>query len=467
MKKSALLFPTGFLWGVATSAYQIEGAWQADGKGESIWDVFAHTSGRIEDGSNGDVACDHYHLWKEDIALMRSLGIKAYRFSTSWPRILPDGWGKVNHRGLDFYNRLVDGLLEAGILPFITLNHWDLPQGLQERGGWPARSTAEAFVEYAEVVSRRLGDRVRYWITHNEPSSISYLGHQEGDHAPGITNWTAALQTAHHLLLSHGWSMPVIRRNSQDAEVGITLELMPARPASRGLGDRQASRFYDGYFNRWFLDPLFGRGYPSDLVAAYSKKGWIQMDALPFIQDGDLGAIATPMDFLGVNYYTHAILKSGTGSCLWRISNSSGEFEQTEMGWDIDPAGLSEVLRRVYWEYHPSKIFITENGASYGGKSDVERRIHDARRIDYLSAHLAAAHDAIRMGVPLAGFFVWSLLDNFEWTEGYTQRFGLVWVDFESRSRIPKDSARWYAETVSGNGLLRGDQGLKHISKIA
>ena len=449
---SKLTFPEGFIWGVATSSYQIEGAWNEDGKGESIWDRFSHTPGKIADGTNGDVACDHYHRWQEDIALMRSLGIEAYRFSVSWPRILPTGRGEINQAGLDFYSRLVDGLLEAGILPFLTLYHWDLPQALQEKGGWPTRATAEAFAEYTDVVSHHLGNRVKHWITHNEPAVVGFEGHLTGRHPPGVKDPNAALRAVHHLLLSHGWAVPVIRGNSPDAEIGIALNLVPAVPASASAADIHACRHFDGYLNRWFLDPLHGRHYPADMVANYIAQGHLPSEGLTFIQDGDLDAIAIQTDFLGVNYYTRAITRNEDAPDNLPQTTSPSS-ERTETGWEVYPDGLYHLLSRLHFEYQPRKIYVTENGASYSDGPDTDGRVRDYRRMDYLRNHIAAAYRAIQNGVPLAGYFVWSLMDNFEWAKGYTQRFGIVWIDYETQQRIPKDSALWYKETIAEKGV--------------
>ncbi len=447
-----LKFPEGFVWGTATSSYQIEGAWDEDGKGESIWDRFSHTAGTIEDGSSGDVACDHYHRWPEDVALIKSLGIQAYRFSISWPRILPTGRGKVNQAGLDFYSRLVDGLLEAGIAPCVTLYHWDLPQPLQDEGGWPVRPTAEAFADYADVVSRHLGDRVKCWMTHNEPWVAAFVGHAEGRHAPGIRDWPSALRASHHLLLSHGWAVPVIRRNSPAAEVGIVLNTAPAVPASPSAADYQAWRHFDGLLHRWFLDPLYGWCYPPDVVADCVARGRLRSHSLPFVEEGDLEAIAVPTDFLGINYYSRAVVRDEKASDNLPQTAFPGE-ERTEMGWEVYPDGLYDILARVYLAYSPPKIYVTENGASYSDGPDADGRILDRRRIAYLRDHLAAAHRAIQVGVPLAGYFVWSVLDNFEWARGYTQRFGIVWVDYATQRRIAKQSALWYNTVIARNGF--------------
>jgi beta-glucosidase len=456
---TSLQFPRGFIWGAATAAYQIEGAWEEDFKGESIWDRFAHTPGKIEDGSNGDVACDHYHRWREDIALMKRLGMQAYRFSISWPRILPfgsmpDSKGGVNQAGLDFYSRLVDGLLEAGIRPFATLYHWDLPQVLQEAGGWPARATAEAFVGYTEVVSRALGDRVKDWMTINEPWCVSILGHQKGEHAPGWKeDWPAALRAAHHVLLAHGWAVPILRRNSPGAQVGIVLNQEPAIPASPSPADREAARWHDGYFNRWFLDPVFGHGYPADMVRAYAQARHLPQGP-DFVQPGDLEAIAAPTDFLGLNYYSRAIVRASVPESENAPRTVHRNPNLTDMGWEVYPDGLYEVLMRIHADYHPPRLYITENGASYADGPNGVGRVADQRRLTYLRDHLAAAHRAVRAGVPLAGYFVWSLMDNFEWAKGYTQRFGVVWVDYATQQRLPKDSALWYAQVIARNEIF-------------
>ncbi|MCB0056706.1 MAG: beta-glucosidase [Caldilineaceae bacterium] len=447
-------FPQDFVWGTATSSYQIEGAWQADGKGESIWDRFAHTPGKIMDQSSGDVACDHYQRWPQDIALMKELGLHAYRFSIAWPRILPQGSGAVNQAGIGFYSRLVDGLLEAGIVPFVTLYHWDMPQALQDKGGWPQRSTAEAFVEYADVISRALGDRVKHWITHNEPWCASFLSYQIGEHAPGLHDWPAALAASHHLLLSHGWAVPVLRRNSPGAEVGITLNFTASEIATPTPENVVAARVYDGYFNRWFLDPLYGRHYPADMMEGYRQAGFVPAGGAGFIQDGDMAAIAAPIDFLGVNYYTRFMLKAdGNNPPMPADDAEHATLPRTDMGWEIFPQGLYELLCRLHFEYKLPKLYITENGASFADGPGADGQVHDTRRIDYLRAHFDAAHRAMKAGAPLAGYFVWSLMDNFEWARGYTERFGIVWVDYETQERMLKDSALWYKGVIAANAF--------------
>ncbi len=443
-------FPKNFIWGAATSSYQIEGAWQADGKGESIWDRFSHTPGKIEDGSTGDVACDHYYRWPEDVALMRSLNLQAYRFSIAWPRILPEGVGRVNQKGLDFYGRLVDGLLEAGITPFATLYHWDLPQVLQDKGGWPERSLVDAFAEYADVVSRYLGDRVKNWMTHNEPWVAAFVAYQMGEHAPGLHDQAAALRAAHHLLVSHGRAVPIIRTNSPNAEVGIVLNTTHVYPASASAADYHQGRWLDGWINRWFMDPLYGRHYPADMVAAFGD----QLHGMDFVQSGDMDAIAVHTDFLGINYYTRSVNRNDHAPNNLPRAVDPSQNEHTEMGWEVYPDALFELLIRLHTDYRAPKLYITENGASYSDGPDAYGRVPDARRLDYFRGHLLACHRAIENGVPLAGYFAWSLLDNFEWAKGYLQRFGLVWVDYETQQRIPKDSALWYRDVIGRNGVI-------------
>lgn len=449
---SARRFPDGFLLGAATSAQQIEGSPHADGRGESVWDRFATKSGAIADGSDPSVACDHYRRWREDVALMRELGLGAYRFSIGWTRVLPDGRGPVNGRGLGFYDALVDALLEAGITPFVTLNHWDLPQALDERGGWGARETVDAFVEYAAAVSARLGDRVRHWITHNEPWCIATLGHEQGHHAPGRRDPAEALRVAHHLLLSHGRAVPVLRRESQGAEVGITLILSETGAASGSEADRDAARQHDGVFNRWFLDPLYRARYPEDVIADRVRRGHLASAELPFVRPGDLEAIATPTDFLGVNYYSRVVLKAGPDGTPEAVPQVPRD-ELTEMGWEVWPRGLRDMLVRVAREYGPQAIHVTENGAAFADEPGPDGRVSDPRRVEYLRAHLESALDAIADGVPLRGYFAWSLLDNWEWGLGYAKRFGLYRVDFATQRRTPKDSAFFYRDVAAARAV--------------
>jgi len=446
-------FPENFIWGTATASYQIEGAWDKHGKGESIWDHFSHTPGKVNQGDTGDVANDHYHLWRKDIGIMKKLGLQAYRFSTAWPRILPKGRDKVNQKGIDFYSKLVDGLLAANITPFITLYHWDLPQALEDEGGWTVRSTAEAFVEYTEAITRALGDRVKHWITLNEPACSAWLGYDNGEHAPGIKDLSKAIPTSHHLLLAHGWAVPVIRRNSVDAEVGITLNHNWKVPASNSTLDLDAVRRDEGKWMRWFADPIYGRNYPADIVADFERQ-----DALPnmdFIQGGDMQAVSAPLDFLGVNYY-HREVK--------RVNDPKNEPQKifpapktpenwTEMEWENYPDGLTNVLAQYYFHYQPLKMYVTENGASYSTPPNEDGSVPDELRTQYYRTHIAAAYRAIQAGVPLAGYFAWSLMDNFEWAKGYAQRFGIVWVDYNTQERIIKDSGKWYKGVIKKNGF--------------
>ena len=435
-------FPRGFAWGAATAAYQIEGAWNEDGKGESIWDRFSRTPGKIETGETGDVACDHYHRWPDDVVLMKEIGIKAYRFSISWPRILPEGRGHVNPPGLDFYSRLVDGLLAAGIQPFITLYHWDLPQRLQDTGGWPARESAAAFAEYADIASRRLGDRVRYWMTLNEPHISSMMGYREGRHAPGHKDLHEALAAAHHLLLAHGRAVPIIRGNSPGGQVGIAIDHHPQNPASSNPADEAAARYADGVTNRWFLDPLAGRGYPDDIRDAYG-------DDMAFVRDGDLDEIAAPLDFLGINYYARNIARAGRGSSP--TVRPSGEY--TEMGWEVYPEGLLDTLTQIHAAYRFPVLYVTENGAAYADTVGPQGEVDDPRRISYLRRHVEQVQKAVSLGIPVRGYFVWSLLDNFEWSFGTSKRFGVVYVAFETQRRTLKASARWYQTLIRANAL--------------
>jgi beta-glucosidase len=438
-------FGADFLWGCATSSYQIEGAAHEDGRVESIWDRFAATPGKIRDGSSGAVACDHYHRWPEDLDIARSLGLDAYRFSIAWPRIFDGVNAAPNGKGLGFYERLVDGMLERGLQPWATLYHWDLPQWLQDRGGWNERATVDAFVELADAVTRRLGDRVKHWITHNEPWCTAMIGHHEGWHAPGTTDFKTALQVCHHVLLSHGKAVPVIRANVPDAQVGIALSLHPVRAASDSPEDRAALLRHDGLRFRWFMDPLYGRGYPAATLGAVGQ-------AAPAILDGDLDAIAVPTDFLGVNYYfpetvAHA---PGQGPLGARVLPPGAQAQTTAMGWEVAPQGLTELLQRIEDEYRPGPIYLTENGSCYDDAVEDDGAIHDAERRAYLQRHLGALRDTLRAGVPVKGYFAWSLVDNFEWSEGYGRRFGLVHIDYATQQRRLKDSARWYRAFLHG-----------------
>lgn len=455
MPKNNYNFPKEFVWGAATASYQIEGAWNEHGKGESIWDRFSHTPGKIHNNDNGDTANDHYHLWRKDIKLMKQLGLKAYRFSISWPRILPNGRGKVNQKGVNFYSKLVDGLLAAGITPYVTLYHWDLPQALQDEGGWEVRSTAEAFIEYTEAVAQALGDRVKNWITINEPAVVAWIGNDTGEHAPGYKDMKRAIPVSFHIMLAHGWAVQIIRRNSPNSEVGITLNVGWKVPASNSTFDLDAVRAADGKWTRWFSDPLYGRGYPADVIADFEKQGFLP-NGMNFIKEGDLNSIAAPTDFLGINYYSREVIRSNTlGNGPQTVFAKPRSPENwTEMGWENFPDGLSGVLGRMYFEYKPLKLYVTENGASYSTAPDENGEIHDTHRLEYFKSHFAAMHRVMQAGVPVAGYFAWSLMDNFEWAMGYAQRFGIVWVSYETQERIVKESAKWFKNVIKKNGFV-------------
>lgn len=430
-----LRFPPGFRWGVATSAFQIEGAAREDGKGESIWDRFCRQPGAIVDASNGDLACDHYHRWQEDLDLIASLGVRCYRFSVSWPRVQPHGQGEWNEAGLAFYDRLVDGLLARGIEPCLTLNHWDLPQALQDRGGWAARDTVHHFVQYARGVNRRLGDRVKLITTHNEPWVVAHLGHETGTFAPGIRNRKTAMQVAHHLLLSHGLALQALRADGASAPLGIVLNLVHHEPASPSAADVARMEVDEAFGRRWYTEALFNGRYPQ---IALDELG---ADA-PAVAPGDMADIAQPMDYLGINYYTRAVSKA-EGS----FDAAASGLPLTAMGWEIYPRGLTELLTTLHREYELPPVYITESGAAFVDRVEGDR-VHDPERTQYLRDHIAAVADAMDRGVPVAGYMVWSLMDNFEWSFGYGKRFGIVRVDYDTLKRTPKDSALWYRDFI-------------------
>ncbi len=439
-----MAFPQDFIWGAATSSYQIEGAALQDGRGECIWHRFTHTPGTIDDGSTGDVACDHYHRYREDVTLIAGLGLNAYRFSIAWPRVLPAGTGLTNPAGLDFYDRLVDELLRREITPFVTLYHWDLPQALQERGGWENPDSMGWFRDYAALMAARLGDRVKHWITHNEPWVIALLGNYTGEHAPGQRNLTAAYTVAHHLLLSHGAAVPAIRQNAPGAQVGITLNLDHVEPATQSETDRQAAYRHDGYLNRWFLDAVFHGRYPQDMVALLGA-------ALERIVPEDIGAAAVPLDFLGINNYTRQVIVPGDNSPFYARSVRPAGSAYTAMNWEVCPEGLRALLVRVARDYAPPAIYITENGAAFDDPDPVNGVVEDPQRVDYYRRHIEACAAAIAEGVPLKGYFAWSLMDNFEWARGYLKRFGIVHVDFATQVRTPKRSALFYRDLIAAH----------------
>jgi beta-glucosidase len=434
-------FPSDFVWGAATSAYQIEGAWDEDGKGESIWDRFCHTPGNIELGHTGDVACDHYHRYRNDVDLMQRLGLKAYRFSTSWPRILPGGQGQVNEKGLDFYERLVDALIDAGIEPFITLYHWDLPQTLQDEGGWISRDICKAFADYAAVMVKRLGDRVKYWATINEPEVVTFVGYKEGRHAPGWKDPRAAYHVAYNLLVAHGMAVQAIRAHSADLQVGIVLNQWQVDPSSDLPEDIAAADRIWQETKALFLDMILKEHDPG------SRFEWMETYGVE-TKLGDLSLISQPLDYLGVNFYSRSVIRAE--SQMDRIPGS----EYTEMGWEVHAPALRRLLNRMNGEYDLPPIYITENGAAFKDEIAMDGTIHDERRLDYIRQHLIQTSLALQDGVDIRGYFVWSLLDNFEWDHGYTKQFGIVRVDYEKQERTIKDSGHWYSQVIENNAVM-------------
>jgi beta-glucosidase len=460
-------FPPGFLWGTATASYQIEGAVDVDGRGPSIWDTYSHRAGEVWNGDTGDIACDHYHRMDEDLDLMKKLGVGSYRFSVAWPRVQPDGKGPANQAGLDFYRRLVDGLLARDIEPTLTLYHWDLPQPLEDGGGWCARDTSERFGEYVDIVARALGDSVERWITLNEPWCSAWLGYGAGRHAPGIKDIGMAIAATHHLLLAHGTAVPIVRSAIPGAKVGLTVNLGVSRPGTTHELDVAAARRADGNLNRLFLDPVFQGRYPEDMVEHYRDSS----PGFSVVRDGDMEVISQPLDFLGVNYYFPGTIMDSTRVKEARaagygvpigeqfpdlrvLSLETPGTDTTSMGWEVDASGLTELLVRVKSDYTELPIYITENGAAFDDYVDPNGHVLDNDRVSYLEEHISAVHDAIGAGVNVQGYFVWSLLDNFEWAYGYSRRFGIVWVDFPTGTRLPKASFSWYANTVRHNGLV-------------
>ncbi len=443
------IFPDGFLWGASTSAYQIEGAWNQDGKGESIWDRFTHQPYRVQHGQTGDVACDHYRRMPQDVAMMRELGLQAYHFSIAWTRVLPEGRGQVNQKGLDFYERLVDRLLEAGIVPNVTLNHWDYPQSLMDLGGWVNRDSAAWFADYAGAVFARLGDRVPFWVTHNEPWVCAFLGYGYGVHAPGLHDFSKAYQAAHHLLLAHGQAVQVYRQGGYPGQIGLVFDPNHYLPATPSEADQAACRRVRQETRELFLDPIFFKRYPAALM------DWIGPHA-PQVQAGDFEVIAQPIDFLGINYYRTEAVAFDLEAGLLRARTtplSAPGWGTTAMGWGIYPAGLTAALLEIHEKYAAPAMYVTENGAALEGVPDANGFVADWERIAYLREHLRALHAAIRQGADVRGYYVWSWMDNFEWARGYGPRFGLVRVDFETLARTPKQSAYWYRDVIARNGL--------------
>ena len=431
-------FPKDFVWGAATAAYQIEGAWNADGKGESIWDRFSHTPGKIDNGDTGDVACDHYHRYRDDVALMRRLGLRAYRFSISWPRVLPTGRGAINATGLDFYERLVDKLLAENIQPYVTLYHWDLPQVLE--GGWVNRDTAGYFADYAALVVRRLGDRVKMWTTLNEPWVSAFIGYREGRHAPGLENEPLAFQAAHHLLVAHGLAAQAMRAISAQLNVGIVLDMFPVEAGTDSPQDQAIADSAWQHRSGWFIDPLLRASYPSDAWRALGNNA-------PTVSPDDFALIAQPLDFLGVNYYSRDLMQKGVS-----IKPVPGA-EYTEMDWEVHAPALGRLLLRLKRDYVLPPIYITENGAAFRDEIGPDGRVHDPRRLNYVREHLRELCQAIEKGVDVRGYFLWSLFDNFEWSFGFSKRFGIVYVDYATQKRIVKDSGEWYACVIAQDAV--------------
>jgi beta-glucosidase len=432
-----------FVWGAGTAAFQIEGATRVDGRGESIWDRFAAHPGNVADGDTGDPACEHYYRWREDLDLIRELGLQGYRFSVAWPRVQPDGRGPVNQKGLDFYRRLAEGLNERGIKPLATIYHWDLPQALQDEGGWAERDVVERFAEYARLVLDGLDGVVGDWITHNEPWVTSFLGYALGVKAPGLRDWRGAVRASHHALVAHGVVVREFREAGRDGRIGITLDLTVARPASASEADVAAAERFDGYHNRWFLDPVLRGEYPADMLELYED----QVGPLDMIRDGDLETIAQPLDFLGVNFYRPNLMAAGDSPVLG-VREVEQDAEVTAMDWPVVPEALTELLLRIKRDYGDLPLLITENGAAFQDRLD-DGVVDDERRLAYLRGHIDAVERAKAQGVDVRGYYVWSLLDNFEWEWGYDKRFGIVYVDYATQRRIPKRSALWYRDLIA------------------
>jgi beta-glucosidase len=449
-----LQFPAGFVWGTASAAYQIEGAIHEDGRGESIWDRYCSIPGNIANGDTGEIACDHYHRYKEDIALMRQMGMKAYRFSVAWPRIFPDGTGKLNEKGLDFYSRLIDELEASGIDPYLTLYHWDLPQALQDRGGWVNPDTAKRFLEYSSAVMQKLKGRVKHWITLNEPYCAAFLGYYAGRQAPGIRDFSSALRAAYNLYLGHGEAVRYFRENAIPGEIGIALNLMGRLPLTETSTDRDAAFRADGQLNRWFLDPLIKGGYPADMTGWFSKHGVV----LPPFNDASFELIKQPLDFIGLNYYNDFYVKHDGASWPLEFAIENPRWiPVNSRDWPITEQGFTAMLLRLKKEYGIERILITENGTSTSDTVTLVHTVEDYPRVDYLKRHIAAMHQAIEAGVGVCGYMQWSLLDNFEWSFGYNSRFGLVYVDFQTQERIIKRSGHWYAALAKNNSMSIGN----------
>ena len=445
---SSIVFPEEFIWGTATSSYQIEGGYNEDGKGESIWDRYTHTYGTILNNDTGDVACDHYHLYEKDVKILKELGIKSYRFSISWSRIFPDGKGEPNEKGMDFYRNLVKLLIENGITPAVTLYHWDLPQKLQDIGGWVNREVVELFEQYARYVFKELGNKVAIWMTFNEPWVSSFIGYWYGGHPPGISDLSLALQAAHNILLAHGKTVRAFREMGMKGEIGISLNLNPVYPASENENDLFAANRYSEFYNSWFLDPILRGKYPEQLLNLFSN-----IATLPNMDNVDMDIIHSPIDFLGVNNYSFSSVVYDANKLPLQLTFADTGKVKTDTGWEIYPEGIYDLLVYLHQEYNGVKIIITENGAAFKDVIDNEGKVNDSERISYLNEHIFQIHQAIRDGVNVAGYYLWSLMDNFEWRVGYSKRFGIVYIDYETQKRIIKKSGFWYKEVIENNGI--------------
>lgn len=445
---ATISFPKGFLWGTASASYQVEGAWSEDGRGESIWDRFAHTPGRIRDGASGDVACDFYHRCRQDVALMAELGLNAARFSIAWPRIFPDGRCAINLKGLDFYSRLIDELLGHGIQPFPTLYHWDLPQALEEAGGWPNRDTAEHFRDYAAAVAGRLGDRVTHWTIFNEPWVFCILGYLLGIHAPGRTEPAQAIRATHVVNLAQGMAASALRQGRhKPAAIGTAFSMSPVHPRSDSPEDRAAAERWHNFYNLWFLEPAINGRYPHAHLSA-------DQNHLLGVEPGDMEIVKAPLDFIGINLYTRAVVAHDPGEPnlgVARVPPATGE--RTDFGWEVYPGALSEMVLRISRDYGRPPIYVTENGCSYGDGPGADGQVRDRRRVDFMRRYIGALGEAIRQGADVRGYFAWTLTDNFEWAEGFTQRFGIVHCDFNTQARTVKQSGQWYAALARSNRL--------------
>ena len=441
-------FSKEFIFGTATSSYQIEGAYQEDDRGLSIWDTFSRIPGKVFNMDNGDVACDHYHLYEKDIEVLKTLGVDSYRFSIAWPRIFPEQ-GKYNQAGMDFYKNLIKRLIENGIKPAVTLYHWDLPMWAHEQGGWTNRDSVQWFLQYAEKCYEELDEHVDMWITHNEPWCAGFLGYHLGIHAPGHTNMEEALKAVHHILLSHGEAVDLLKRKrNSSTPIGITLNLSPMYPASSSANDKLAANNSDGYSNRWFLDPVLKGSYPVDMMNLFSK----YVHSFDFIQEGDLEKISIDCDFFGINFYNRGLVEFNAASdFLFR--NAYSDYPKTGMGWDISPVEFKDLIRRLREEYTKLPIYITENGAAFDDQVSDDNKVHDSERLQYVEKHIRAVAELNEEGMNIAGYYLWSLLDNFEWAFGYEKRFGITYVDFETQERILKDSGYRYAEIIKERSI--------------